>query len=73
MGQSPTDISIHAAREGGDRDGRRYPKLQIISIHAAREGGDTGAGVTCSGAGISIHAAREGGDDGIIMSTLNDG
>ena len=35
------DISIHAAREGGDSRFRacRHP-TQAISIHAAREGGD---------------------------------
>ena len=35
------DISIHAAREGGDSLCLiRFFLLQIISIHAAREGGD---------------------------------
>ena len=34
------DISIHAAREGGDDD-RIYSMYELdISIHAAREGGD---------------------------------
>ena len=33
-------ISIHAAREGGDRADRVRPELCQISIHAAREGGD---------------------------------
>ena len=33
-------ISIHAAREGGDRYGARLQPLFAISIHAAREGGD---------------------------------
>ena len=33
-------ISIHAAREGGDRSVIRYGGRTIISIHAAREGGD---------------------------------
>ena len=38
-------ISIHAAREGGDkkRDGRRNERADI-SIHAAREGGDQNPG-----------------------------
>ena len=35
-----TVISIHAAREGGDRCVRVLRGLGIISIHAAREGGD---------------------------------
>ena len=33
-------ISIHAAREGGDRAKFLRAKTYIISIHAAREGGD---------------------------------
>ena len=34
-------ISIHAAREGGDRkQGKRHTLHNTISIHAAREGGD---------------------------------
>ena len=39
---SPTPISIHAAREGGDRVGRGGSLERRISIHAAREGGDGG-------------------------------
>ena len=35
-----SDISIHAAREGGDRDCKGVGKIYKISIHAAREGGD---------------------------------
>ncbi len=34
-------ISIHAAREGGDRAAGRERNVAVISIHAAREGGDT--------------------------------
>ena len=35
------DISIHAAREGGDLDATMsYDTSHGISIHAAREGGD---------------------------------
>ena len=34
------DISIHAAREGGDRIINGNSDYSIISIHAAREGGD---------------------------------
>ena len=33
-------ISIHAAREGGDRRGMDAAGMTKISIHAAREGGD---------------------------------
>ena len=33
-------ISIHAAREGGDKDFRDEIASLDISIHAAREGGD---------------------------------
>ena len=33
-------ISIHAAREGGDRDSVDEAHPFNISIHAAREGGD---------------------------------
>ena len=58
------DISIHAAREGGDLTLiERGHESVLISIHAAREGGDT-ASLSRFGAArsISIHAAREGGD-----------
>ena len=34
------NISIHAAREGGDDKPDTKDKLGGISIHAAREGGD---------------------------------
>ena len=34
------NISIHAAREGGDGEGLEVKHEQRISIHAAREGGD---------------------------------
>ena len=56
-------ISIHAAREGGDKDSNGQMMVLSISIHAAREGGDVSdlkrrKGKTM----ISIHAAREGGD-----------
>ena len=37
---SVSQISIHAAREGGDRNCGQYAYQHIISIHAAREGGD---------------------------------
>ena len=35
-----TDISIHAAREGGDVTASGITGVTTISIHAAREGGD---------------------------------
>ena len=34
------EISIHAAREGGDSSSLQNCALLFISIHAAREGGD---------------------------------
>ena len=34
------EISIHAAREGGDAGSCLPDRLTVISIHAAREGGD---------------------------------
>ena len=37
------NISIHAAREGGDRYADYVTQAQVISIHAAREGGDDNA------------------------------
>ena len=36
------DISIHAAREGGDNGLYSLIEKIYISIHAAREGGDCG-------------------------------
>ena len=36
----PVEISIHAAREGGDDYENNLPVDNKISIHAAREGGD---------------------------------
>ena len=65
-----TIISIHAAREGGDRDCNRFRKIYKISIHAAREGGDVDVrGTVFIGVDISIHAAREGGD---LAQAIND-
>ena len=63
------EISIHAAREGGD-----YSKLKdspdvAISIHAAREGGDIYERNYCNQHKISIHAAREGGDKSQIFKS----
>ena len=44
------DISIHAAREGGDLERKIVLDAARISIHAAREGGDGFATVpTASG------------------------
>ena len=57
------DISIHAAREGGDFVvGKRNISPARISIHAAREGGDAFLNSLPVIIDISIHAAREGGD-----------
>ena len=55
-------ISIHAAREGGDRAAESAFKFLAISIHAAREGGDGKPSLFVARVYISIHAAREGGD-----------
>ena len=61
-------ISIHAAREGGDYKRLTPLNKEIISIHAAREGGDVTAKVeTPETPEISIHAAREGGDRQICV------
>ena len=57
-------ISIHAAREGGDRSVANALRKLGISIHAAREGGDVNAVSKELAKIISIHAAREGGDGG---------
>ena len=62
-GQRLLDISIHAAREGGDRRAACAQDQAGISIHAAREGGDARVFALRYGCGISIHAAREGGDE----------
>ena len=62
------DISIHAAREGGDCMVLIFASNWVISIHAAREGGDStsfaDSQVRCW---ISIHAAREGGDHSSLV------
>ena len=57
-----TGISIHAAREGGDRFDLIPLDVMSISIHAAREGGDCVELHVRRMDKISIHAAREGGD-----------
>ena len=58
------NISIHAAREGGDFSlVNAADKSSFISIHAAREGGDHKHDFAQSNMQISIHAAREGGDE----------
>ncbi len=58
------EISIHAAREGGDVTGfTPGTGVYEISIHAAREGGDVCDGIRQATRTISIHAAREGGDE----------
>ena len=57
------DISIHAAREGGDATvASAFADAFCISIHAAREGGDQIKERKILNTRISIHAAREGGD-----------
>ena len=56
------DISIHAAREGGDSLDTQTQPNYLISIHAAREGGDVYSADKAIYVRISIHAAREGGD-----------
>ena len=57
------NISIHAAREGGDGFGNFLLCHAFeISIHAAREGGDAQKNPRLPMFTISIHAAREGGD-----------
>ena len=56
------DISIHAAREGGDYQVKYPATISNISIHAAREGGDGCLQRHAANKCISIHAAREGGD-----------
>ena len=59
---NPEDISIHAAREGGDLVAGNVSGIWCISIHAAREGGDYAITGDKPQFEISIHAAREGGD-----------
>ena len=56
------NISIHAAREGGDEKRTMSDDTATISIHAAREGSDLAYGVVITRLTISIHAAREDGD-----------
>ena len=60
---SISEISIHAAREGGDYVADNSVRKRFgISIHAAREGGDARPNHPQRPNRISIHAAREGGD-----------
>ena len=63
-GLAASDISIHAAREGGDTKSTYATEpAKRISIHAAREGGDDLDKLFLRRKlSISIHAAREGGD-----------
>ena len=58
-------ISIHAPREGGDRDFKNMDKRVVISIHAPREGGDHIGQNGGNNQLISIHAPREGGDEAL--------
>ena len=46
---SLTDISIHAAREGGDEAYKAAIDELAISIHAARDGGDRRKRNPCKG------------------------
>ena len=62
-------ISIHAAREGGDAAIRTTNIKGKISIHAAREGGDPYGFLCWDFCWISIHAAREGGDVTVKVET----
>ena len=59
------NISIHAAREGGDDAGFMRTQLEPLFQSTPPVKAATRAlrGCVC-GAGISIHAAREGGDYG---------
>ena len=65
-------ISIHAAREGGDGNEMEKEVELPISIHAAREGGDWMRERERMRHGISIHAAREGGDCRGFMPSCSD-
>ena len=57
------NVSIHAAREGGDETVVVHGHFRsLVSIHAAREGGDNQLAVYLGRGAVSIHAAREGGD-----------
>ena len=67
------DISIHAAREGGDSTAPAAPAANAISIHAAREGGDETKIREARVQLISIHAAREGGDSLLTQVHSRDG
>src|ERR1039458_9283187 len=58
----PPEVSIHAAREGGDARATATASSSGVSIHAAREGGDHTTRASAKIAKVSIHAAREGGD-----------
>ena len=56
------EISIHAPREGSDRDKATAVKWARISIHAPREGSDGHPREHLDHHAISIHAPREGSD-----------
>ena len=55
-------ISIHAPREGSDRNALGNALDPAISIHAPREGSDPPDAVFVRALDISIHAPREGSD-----------
>ena len=59
------DISIHAAREGGDETGGGFVAIELLfqSTPPVKAATDSEC-QDCRFVGISIHAAREGGDGG---------
>ena len=58
-------VSIHAPREGSDRNGAECRlDFAIVSIHAPREGSDINNGCLLIWRRyVSIHAPREGSDN----------
>ena len=61
-------ISIHASREGGDKDNQGGNKSKKISIHASREGGDKSIPLTeiCPYEFQSTPPVREATDAGNV-------
>ena len=58
-----SSVSIHAPREGCDRDKLQYEGEDLVSIHAPREGCDhIGELLFTEVSAVSIHAPREGCD-----------
>ena len=56
-------VSIHAPREGCDRDRCLSLCRGVVSIHAPREGCDSRHDDEYDSTGVSIHAPREGCDE----------